>query len=52
MFNGSIPQVLMMFNGDLVKAATAIGKGGFLEAIATGGLRDEAKLAKLYEAAL
>ena len=52
MFNGSIPQVLMMFNGDLVKAATAIGKGGFLDAIATGGLRDEAKLAKLYEAAL
>jgi hypothetical protein len=52
MFNGSIPQVLMMFNGDLVKAATAIGKGGFLDAIATGGLRDEAKLAKLYESAL
>lgn len=26
-FNGSIPQVLMMFNGDLVKTATETGKG-------------------------
>ena len=52
MFNGSIPQVLMMFNGDLVKAATAIGGGSFLDAVATGGSRDEAKIGRLYEAAL
>jgi hypothetical protein len=52
MFNGSIPQVLMMFNGDLVKAATAIGGGSFLDAVAAGGGREEAKIARLYEAAL
>jgi len=51
-FNGSIPQVLMMFNGELVKAATEIGKGGFLDVVAGSGLRDDAKIARLYEAAL
>jgi hypothetical protein len=51
-FNGSIPQVLMMFNGGLVKTATAIGKGGFLDTVASGGTRDDQKIARLYEAAL
>jgi tripartite-type tricarboxylate transporter receptor subunit TctC len=35
-----------------VKAATAIGGGSFLDAVATGGSRDEAKIGRLYEAAL
>jgi hypothetical protein len=33
-FNGTIPQVLMMFNGDLVRKATSGEKGSFLEQIA------------------
>lgn len=51
-FNGSIPQVLMMFNGDLIKQATSTGKGGFLDAVATSGASAKAKIETLYVAAL
>lgn len=51
-FNGSIPQVLMMFNGDLVKEATSTGKGGFLDRVATSGLSPTQKIETLYLAAL
>jgi hypothetical protein len=51
-FNGSIPQVLMMFNGDLIKNAVATGKGGYLDAIATGPMNSAAKIETLYMAAL
>jgi hypothetical protein len=51
-FNGSIPQVLMMFNGDLVKAATAVGKGGFLDRVAKSNDKNAAKIDLLYRAAL
>jgi Tfp pilus assembly protein PilV len=51
-FNGSIPQVLMMFNGDLIKQATSTGKGGFLDAVATSGASAKAKIDTLYIAAL
>jgi len=51
-FNGSIPQVLMMFNGDLIKQATNTGKGGFLDRVATGGMKNAAKIDALYMAAL
>ncbi|MFM1903178.1 MAG: hypothetical protein RLZZ440_1078 [Planctomycetota bacterium] len=51
-FNGSIPQVLMMFNGDLVKEATSTGKGGFLDRIATSSLSPTQKIETLYQAAL
>jgi hypothetical protein len=51
-FNGSIPQVLMMFNGDLIKQATSTGKGGFLDRIAGGGMKNSAKIDALYLAAL
>lgn len=33
-FNGTIPQALMMFNGDLIKKATSSEKGSFLSEIA------------------
>jgi hypothetical protein len=33
-FNGTIPQALMMFNGDLIKKATSIEQGSFLHRIA------------------
>jgi hypothetical protein len=51
-FNGSIAQVLMMFNGDLVKVATSTGKGGFLDRISTSGGKNSAKIDALYLAAL
>ena len=51
-FNGSIPQVLMMFNGDLIKQATSTGKGGFLDMVATSGASAKAKIDTLYVAAL
>ena len=51
-FNGSIPQVLMMFNGDLIKQATSTGKGGFLDTVATSGASAKAKIDTLYLAAL
>jgi hypothetical protein len=51
-FNGSIPQVLMMFNGDLIKQATTSGKGAFLDAVAAGPKPPKAKIEALYLAAL
>ncbi|QDS92968.1 hypothetical protein FF011L_17230 [Roseimaritima multifibrata] len=47
-FNGSIPQALMMFNGDLIKQATAIDKGSFLGDIRAEDERLRAKLDKLF----
>lgn len=51
-FNGSIPQVLMMFNGELMKAATSTGKGGFLDRVASSGMSNARKIDTLYAAAL
>jgi hypothetical protein len=51
-FNGSIPQALMMFNGDLIKQATSTGKGGFLDQVATGSMSPPQKIDLLYKAAL
>jgi len=51
-FNGSIPQVLMMFNGDLVKTATATGKGGFLDRVAAAEMSNAQRIDALYAAAL
>lgn len=51
-FNGSIPQVLMMFNGDLTKKATSVDKGGFLDDVAKDGSSNSAKINALYMAAL
>ena len=51
-FNGSIPQVLMMFNGELMKTATATGKGGFLDRIAGSKLSNSQRIDALYAAAL
>ncbi len=51
-FNGSIPQALMMFNGDLIKQATSTGKGGFLDQVATSSMTPPQKIDLLYKAAL
>jgi hypothetical protein len=51
-FNGSIPQVLMMFNGDLIKKAVSVNQGGFLDDIAKSSSSNSAKINTLYAAAL
>ena len=51
-FNGTIPQALMMFNGDLIKKATGTEKGSFLETIATSNLKPAGKIEYIFEAAL
>ncbi|HUY91997.1 MAG TPA: DUF1549 domain-containing protein [Pirellulales bacterium] len=51
-FNGTIPQALMMFNGELIKKATSAEKGSFLHQIATGNLKPHARIDYLYMAAL
>jgi hypothetical protein len=51
-FNGSIPQVLMMFNGELIKQATSVGKGGFLDKVASSGMSPSKKIDTLYLAAV
>ena len=51
-FNGTIPQALMMFNGDLIKKATNIEKGSFLATIAGSNMKPADKIEYLFEAAL
>jgi hypothetical protein len=46
-FNGSIPQALMLFNGDLTKKATSTAKGSFIDRIAAKGGGDGG-LAELF----
>ena len=50
-FNGTIPQALMMFNGDLVKQATRKDGGSFLDQLAKSKLSDTQKINYLFEAA-
>jgi hypothetical protein len=52
-FNGSIPQALMMMNGDLVRQATACEPGSFLHRVATDNkLANAKKIDYLYQSAL
>jgi len=52
-FNGSIPQVLTMMNGDLVRRACSTGSGSFLDRIAHDGhLSNREKIIYLYRTAL
>ena len=51
-FNGTIPQALMMFNGDLIKNATSGAQGGFLHTVATSNLSAAKKIEYLYLAGL
>jgi hypothetical protein len=50
-FNGTIPQALMMFNGDLVKQATKKDSGSFLDQLAKSNLSNTQKINYLFEAA-
>ena len=51
-FNGTIPQTLMMMNGDLIKNATSLDKGGFLNKMITGNMKPHSRIDHLYLAAL
>ena len=47
-FNGTIPQTLMMMNGELIIKATSGDPGTFLYQVATSNLKDNAKIGRLY----
>lgn len=51
-FNGSIPQALMMFNGDLIKRATAITPGSWLGNLASSSAPYATKTQTLFTAGL
>ena len=51
-FNGSIPQALMMFNGDLIKRATAITPGTWLGSLAASPSPFPDKVQSLFTAGL
>ena len=52
-FNGTIPQTLMMFNGDLMKKATSGDSGSFVYKVAHDNkLKYQKKVARLYFSAL
>jgi len=52
-FNGTIPQALMMFNGELIRNATSADRGSFLWEIANDPqLKPEGKIEYLYQAGL
>jgi len=52
-FNGSIPQTLMMMNGDLMRRAVSIDSGSFLDQVANNrDLSNREKIRYLYRAAL
>jgi Protein of unknown function (DUF1553) len=51
-FNGSIPQALMMFNGDLVKRATSIENGSWLKNLARSNQKLDTKVNLIFAAGL
>lgn len=51
-FNGTIPQALMMMNGDLVRKATSWDKGSYLDRLSASSLSNDQKINHLYMAAL
>ncbi|MFK8110594.1 MAG: DUF1549 domain-containing protein [Rubripirellula sp.] len=51
-FNGSIPQALMLFNGELTKNATSTAKGGFIDRLTNHGRSPRDRLTALFMAGL
>jgi len=47
-FNGSIPQALMMFNGDLVQRASETGPGSLIGTLATSNTKFTDKVHRLF----
>jgi hypothetical protein len=51
-FNGTIPQVLMLFNGDMIKQATQTKKGSLIASLASSGLGYTKSVDQLFLAGL
>jgi len=51
-FNGTIPQALMMMNGELVQNAISINKGSYLNSVLSDKGNEQAKLKELYMSTL
>ncbi len=51
-FNGTIPQALMMFNGELVKRTTQLDAGSFLKNLADSNGKPNEKVQTLFTAGL
>jgi len=51
-FNGTIPQVLMMFNGELIRSATANSKGSMIRQVASRDITYKRKVDFLFKAGL
>ncbi len=51
-FNGSIPQALMLFNGDLVKRSISTDQGSFLAELSGSGLGFADQIHTLFQAGL
>ena len=51
-FNGTIPQALMMMNGELVQNAISASKGSYLNTVLSDKGNEQAKLRELYMSAL
>lgn len=51
-FNGTIPQVLMMFNGDLIRSATNFQRGSLIDEIIKSKMSDREKINYLFKAGL
>lgn len=47
-FNGTIPQALMMFNGELVQQATSLEKGSWLKQLADSPTKNQEKVNQLF----
>lgn len=47
-FNGTIPQVLMMFNGDMIKSATSVAQGGLIDTIVRAPMSNAQKVETLF----
>jgi hypothetical protein len=51
-FNGTIPQILMMFNGDVIRRATNTSEGSLVYRIARSAMKDRRKIEHLFLAGL
>ena len=51
-FNGTIPQVLMLMNGDLIKNATGTQPGSFLHKVAGSNLKPAQKIEYIFQSTL
>ena len=51
-FNGSIPQALMLFNGELTKKATSTAKGSFIDRLSTKGRSPRERMTELFMSGL